>query len=1245
MLNTLVRSGCATALLLSLSATALGDTETGFQTLFDGKTLEGWDGNPQFWRVEEDAITGETTEENPTEGNTFLIWRGGKTADFELKLEYRLRNHNSGIQYRSFEVPDSPWVVGGYQADMESGDTYTGILYGERFRGILAPRGKLTVIGDDHKPTVLCEIGNSEKLQDRIRKGDWNGYHIIARGNHFIHKINGVVMSVCTDEDTEKRRSDGVLALQLHAGPPMKVQFRNVRIKHFDAEKPESKDDDDDNESGGQANVGAPASRTPEVALGGLDVADGLEATLFAAEPMMLSPTNIDVDHRGRVWVCEVVNYRHRKGMRPEGDRILILEDTDHDGVADKKTVFYQGNDVDTAMGICVLGSKVIVSCSPDILLLTDTDGDDKADKKELLFTKTGTPQHDHSAHAFVFGPDGKLYWNFGNTGAAVHDAAGKPVVDLAGNRVVDNGKPYRGGMAFRCNLDGSDFEVLAHNFRNCYEVAVDSFGALWQSDNDDDGNRGVRINFLMEFGNYGYRDEMTGASWRVARVGMRPDIPERHWHLNDPGVVPNLLLTGGGSPTGIVIYEGRLLPEVFHDQIIHCDAGPNIVRAYPLDNDGAGYRAGSVNILRGARDKWFRPADVCVAPDGSLIVADWYDPGVGGHKMGDVERGRLFRIAPPKTPYNVPQFDFSTPSGAVDALKSPNLATRFLAWSALNDMQQLAEPALRQVYQNESNPRQRARALWLLGNIAGRGSHYVGTAIRDADPDIRMAGLRMARRLKLDLLGYVRQLVNDDSIQVRRECAVALRHQRSPAAAALWAELAVQHDGKDRWYLEALGIAAEPQWNKFMNAWFARVGDDWNTPAGRDIIWRSRGSSTPDSLVKIISDPSISTGQLTRYLRAFDFLTGPAKERAVKHLALAYNIGDAARQHLVAAEAIGRIKAFDIKKKPKHRDRLSMVLDGTRGSTQFVQLVERFHVNDRYPELLALAQEKPDEQAGVEAVRVLISQSQLELIDTGLQHEDEKIVLATIRALGNTNEQEAIKVLREQLKEEERGVEILREAVASLGRTRRGSFVLIELAKAGKLPSSVSDTAAAALHTSSSVDIKELAGELFPLPQARNAKPLPPISDLLERDGDVAKGRLVFNTVGTCAKCHIVNGIGKEVGPDLSEIGKKLSREAFFSSILFPSSGISHNYETYLLALEDGLVLNGVVTNRTNESISIKGADGILRTFGMSQVDEIQKQSVSLMPADLQKTMSAEELVDVVAYMTTLKKAITPGG
>jgi hypothetical protein len=441
--------------------------------------------------------------------------------------------------------------------------------------------------------------------------------------------------------------------------------------------------------------------------------------------------------------------------------------------------------------------------------------------------------------------------------------------------------------MPFRCNLDGSQFEVLGHNFRNNYEVTVDSFGTLWQSDNDDDGNKGVRINYVMEHGNFGYRDEMTGANWNAPRTNMSDEIPRRHWHLNDPGVVPTLLLTGAGSPTGITVYEGRLLPEAFWDQVIHCDAGPNVVRAYPVTNDGAGYTAEMVNILNGARDNWFRPADVSVAPDGSLFVTDWYDPGVGGHGMRDLERGRLFRVAPPGARYQIPSFDFQSPQGAVQALTNPAASVHYLAWTALQEMGSRAEPALQQLWRDSQNPRHRARALWALGKMDGRGPHYVDQALADADPNLRIVGIRLARQLGLDPIPIVARLVSDSSPQVRREAALSLRHCDSPKAAELWAALALQHDGKDRWYLEALGIGADKQWDAFLAAWLNKAGDDWTTPAGRDIVWRSRAKETPALLARIIKDKSTPTSEHPRYMRAFDFLTGPEKEAALQSILL----------------------------------------------------------------------------------------------------------------------------------------------------------------------------------------------------------------------------------------------------------------------------------------------------------------------------------------------------------------------
>ena len=212
--------------------------EKGFKSIFDGKTLDGWDGNPKFWSVEDGAITGKTTKENPTKGNTFIIWNGGKTGDFELRLDYKIVGGNSGIQYRSFNLKNKAdkWRVGGYQADIDSSPTFSGICYGEAFRGILSLRGKKTTltVGDDGKlKKNEEEFAKDADVAKAIKKEKWNSYRIVARGYNLTQYINGVKTTQVIDRDKKTRRADGLLALQLHAGPPMNVQFKNMRIKEL----------------------------------------------------------------------------------------------------------------------------------------------------------------------------------------------------------------------------------------------------------------------------------------------------------------------------------------------------------------------------------------------------------------------------------------------------------------------------------------------------------------------------------------------------------------------------------------------------------------------------------------------------------------------------------------------------------------------------------------------------------------------------------------------------------------------------------------------------------------------------------------------------------------------------------------------------------------------------------------------------------------------------------------------------
>ena len=236
-MNSKLLSTLALGAALIAQTASVSGAEAGFVEIFNGKDLTGWEGNPKLWSVQDGAITGQTTAENSTKGNTFLIWTNGTVADFELHCSYKLTPGdskgfaNSGIQYRSKVANPANWVVHGYQADMEAGPSYSGILYEEGGRGILAQRGEKVVVPQDGKKQVVGSVGNAAEIGASIKKGDWNDYVIIAQGNHLQQFINGKQTMDLVDEEVAKRAMSGILALQLHAGPPMMAQFKNIRIK------------------------------------------------------------------------------------------------------------------------------------------------------------------------------------------------------------------------------------------------------------------------------------------------------------------------------------------------------------------------------------------------------------------------------------------------------------------------------------------------------------------------------------------------------------------------------------------------------------------------------------------------------------------------------------------------------------------------------------------------------------------------------------------------------------------------------------------------------------------------------------------------------------------------------------------------------------------------------------------------------------------------------------------------------
>lgn len=969
--------------------------------------------------------------------------------------------------------------------------------------------------------------------------------------------------------------------------------------------------------------------RLPENSLAGVKMAEGLSVKTFATEPMLMNPTDIDVDARGRVWVLEAYNYRPAITLNPthkEGDRIMILEDKDGDGKADESKVFYQDASLNAPLGIAVLGNVVLVSQSPYVWKLTDTDGDDKADKKEVLFQGIGGEQHDHGMHTFVFGPDGKLYFNFGNEGRQLKDAAGNIVKDQFGKEISP--KNYQEGMVFRCNLDGSEVECLGQNFRNNYEVAVDSYGTMWQSDNDDDGNKGVRINYVMEYGDYGYKDAVTRAYWSSNRTNIEEETPKRHWHLNDPGTVPNLLQTGSGSPTGMIIYEGNLLPKAFQGQMIHCEPGHNVVRSYPVQKSGAGYSAEILNLMKQEKDQWFRPADVCVAPDGSLIVADWYDPGVGGHQAGDQTRGRIYRIAPENTPYKTPNLDLSTPAGATLALQSPNIATRYLAWKALEKFGKSAETDLVKLW-NSDNQRMKARAFWALCKIVD-GKKYVELALNDANADIKIAGLRAARQLKLNVLGYVNDLKNSSDPQIRRECAIALHGNTSAEAANIWADLATQHDGKDRWYLEALGIGASENWDACFSAYLKKVNDPTQTLASRDIVWRARTDESVKFLASLATDSRTNLKERLRYFRAFDFIKGKVKSETLMSLLK----GNSAEQNEINKLALNHLDVDFVKTSPVAKAALQKLLASLNGK-EYLELQGKYLLPEENPRLLSMI--KNGEMVRQSAEALIKSPEGLALVKQITSNPKEDAVSVKIlEGIKSNGGQNSLDILKGIMLDKTRSEQVRREATRDLGDSDGGQNLVLALLKEGKIQKEYIPVAVEGVSRAWRRNVRIEAAKYLGNSNNKTSK-LPPVSELIAMTGDAKKGIAVF--AANCSVCHQVNGEGMDFGPKLSEIGSKLGKDGQYLAIMYPDAGIGFGYEGWEIKMKDGSVLNGIIASKTETDISLKMPGGIVQNLKTSAVKSMKMMNNSMMPTGLMDGMTKEEAVDLVEYLSGLKR------
>lgn len=684
----------------------------------------------------------------------------------------------------------------------------------------------------------------------------------------------------------------------------------------------------------------APAA-TPEMVDTSAFVApEGLEVTVWATSPQLFNPTNIDIDAAGRIWVAEGVNYRQHDGRRPEGDRIAVLEDTDGDGRADSSHTFVQEKELIAPLGVAVFDNVVVVSQTPGLIVYTDVDRnlrfDPAVDRREVLLDGFNAINHDHSLHSVTGGPDGKWYFSHGNCGAIFTDKSGRTFriggsYYMSGGGVwpidtksvrgkpSDDGHVWTPGFSARMNPDGSRVEIVGHGYRNSFEQTVTSLGEMFQNDNDDPP--ACRTSYVLEFGSAGY---FTRGGHFYSTV-KRPGQPHArgHWRQDDPGTFDAGDVYGGGSPTGIVFYENGALGESHAGTLLSCEAARNVVFGYQPEMEGAGYRldrsdwltTNTTGKFEGADftdlenykpptngdPLLFRPSDIAVGADGAIYVSDWFDARVGGHASYDKSSsGTIYRIAPKGfRPVN-PKIDLGTIDGAIAALRSPAVNVRWTGFDAIRKAGEAALPSVQRLIA-DPNPWLSARGVWLLPYLGESGVSACHSLVNSEDPKQRLVAFRALRRSGREIVAPAKRLAVDPVPALRKEAALAMRDLPPEVSAPVLIEVARGWDGKDKNYLESIGLGAATHEDEIWTAMKAALGSDdplsWSDAFVR-LTWRLWPQvAIPDLKVRAASD-ELSAEQRAFAVESLSFIQHPDAADALFDLVASDSLAtdDAAR-------------------------------------------------------------------------------------------------------------------------------------------------------------------------------------------------------------------------------------------------------------------------------------------------------------------------------------------------------------
>lgn len=725
-----------------------------FQSLFNGKDLSGWAGKSGFWTVEDGAIRGQTTKEKPTKGNTFLVWQGGEVADFVFRTKVRFSGNNSGVQYRS-ELVGKPgdFVVKGYQADLHPKPDFFGMLYAEKWRGIVAKRFQRVIVGEDGKPEVVGEVGDrNQKLVDN----EWNELTIVAVGNRQIHQVNGITTMDLTDNHPEAKRK-GILALQLHAGAPMKVEFKDVQLKPL-------------NSKSGKAAIEAVSVKTGNTAtpISRIKTAKGFKVELLYSVPSEVhgSWVNLCTDNKGRLIVSDQFGKLY-KITPPKSGEGLSQADVKPLNV-DIRAV----NGMVWAFDALYVGVNDYERKIPSGLYrITDSDGDDELDKVEML--RSMEARGDHGVHAVVPSPDGKsLFLITGNGTKPTQRAGNSQVPQVWGEdhllpsfpdgRGHNRGVLGPGGIIYKVDPDGKNFEAYSNGFRNIFDAAFNREGELFTYDADMEYDfnvpwyRPTRICQVTSGSEFGWRN---GA-------GKRP--------VFYPDNLPGVLDIGPGSPTGVTFGYGAKFPAKYQDALYALDWSWGKLYAVHLKQEGSSYTATKEEFVTGAplpiTDAIIHPGDGAMyfTIGGRRVQSGLYRVTYVGDEATTLVESEATVTKETELRRELEAFHGKQDANAI-AAAWPQLKNedRFIRWAARIAVEHQPVGSWADKALAESDPRVQVEALLALARVTGVCPQHRNADTPAVDTAMRAKLLKAVLSIDMPKLDPTSQLTLQRTIQI----------------------------------------------------------------------------------------------------------------------------------------------------------------------------------------------------------------------------------------------------------------------------------------------------------------------------------------------------------------------------------------------------------------------------------------------------------------------------------------------